>query len=102
MQYIVWIKDEYAETHTRRSCADLAAVKEEVERCVRTGCDPVVTVEVPYWVAISVGEVADVKKTIQEKSAAAVIKPVKGVKNEATQSETKSDSSPGTEGDSPV
>jgi len=63
MDYQVWIKDEFGDNYTKVDCGDLAAAKREIDKAVRTGGEPILTVEVPYELSIKTGEAgSEVKK----------------------------------------
>jgi len=70
MDYQVWIKDEFGDTYTKVDCGDLGAAKREVDIAVRKGGVPILTVEVPYSLAIKVEAVGTEKphrkETIEE------------------------------------
>ena len=59
MNYQVWTKNEYDAGYTKIDCDDVAAVKREVESSVRASQDPLVTIEVPYTMDITIGEIKD-------------------------------------------
>lgn len=80
MDYQVWLKDEYGETYTKVDCGDLPAAKRELDKAVREGKDPILTIEVPYELNIKVSEVG----------------------SEVTKTKTKSDKGPGGKGNSEV
>ena len=61
MDYQVWIKDEFGDTFTKVDCGDLVAAKREVDQAVRKGGEPILTVEVPYSLAIKVEAVGTEK-----------------------------------------
>ena len=64
MDYQVWIKEEYGDTYTKVDCGDLTAAKREIDKAVRTGGKPILTVEVPYELSIKTGEAgSEVKKS---------------------------------------
>ena len=81
MDYQVWTKDEYTEGWKKVDCGDAPAVQREIEKAVRAGKEPLVTLEVPYDVTIKLKE--------------ALI-------GEAKKSKTKLDKGPGAESDSEV
>ena len=56
MDYQVWIKEEFGDTYKKVDCGDLAAAKREIDKAVRTGGEPILTVEVPYELSIKTGE----------------------------------------------
>jgi len=62
MDYQVWIKDDYGDTYTKVDCGDLAAARRVIDEKVRTGGEPILTVEVPYELSIKVGEVGSEAK----------------------------------------
>ena len=57
MDYQVWTKDEYGDTYTKVDCGDLEAAKREIDKAVRSGREPILTIEVPYELSIKTGEV---------------------------------------------
>lgn len=63
MNYQVWSKEEYGELWKKVDCEDIAAAKGEIDKAVRAGGEPILTVEVPYELNIKVSEVgSEVKK----------------------------------------
>jgi len=63
MDYQVWIKEEFDERYTKVDCGDLPAAKREVDKAVRSGREPILTVGVPYELSIKTGEPgSEVKK----------------------------------------
>uniref|UniRef100_A0A6M3M233 Uncharacterized protein n=1 Tax=viral metagenome TaxID=1070528 RepID=A0A6M3M233_9ZZZZ len=69
MDYQVWIKEEFSENYTKVDCGDLPAAKREIDKAVRTGGEPILTVEVPYELSIKTGEVgSEVKKSATKPS----------------------------------
>jgi len=64
MDYQVWIKNEYDEGYTKVDCGDLGAAKREIDKAVRLGVEPILTIEIPYELNIKVSEVgSEVKKS---------------------------------------
>ena len=61
MDYQVWTKDEYGDTYTKVDCGDLEAARRELDKAVRAGREPTLTVEVPYSLAIKVEDVGTEK-----------------------------------------
>lgn len=57
MDYQVWIKEDFAEVYTKVECGDLPAVKRELDKAVRAGQEPILTVLVPYSIGIKIEEV---------------------------------------------
>jgi len=55
MGYIVWSKEQYAETWTRTDCADEAAVRAEVLRLLKQAGEVVVTLPIEYEVTVQLG-----------------------------------------------
>jgi len=102
MDYLVWTKEEYGELYKLATCGDLPAARREIDKAVRAGLEPTLTVEVPYELSIKVGEPGGVKlPTISVKE-----KYRKGIK-EVIESETKEDQAepdqgPGAPGNSQV
>ena len=63
MDYQVWIKTDYEEQYTKVDCGDLPAAKRELDKAVRKGQEPILTLEVPYELSIKTGEAgSEVKK----------------------------------------
>ena len=64
MDYQVWTKDEYTGWE-KVDCGDAAAVQREIEKAIRAGLEPLVTVEVPYDLNIKLKEalIGEVKKS---------------------------------------
>lgn len=68
MDYQVWTKNEYGEEWTKVVCGDLTAVRREIDKAVRAGGEPMLTVEVPYELSIKVSEVgSEVKESKTER-----------------------------------
>jgi len=61
MDYQVWSKAEFGDDYKRVDCGDLAAAKREIDQAVRKGGEPILTVEVPYSLAIKVEAVGTEK-----------------------------------------
>lgn len=57
MEYQVWTKEQYQEGYARVDCGDLDAARRELDKAVRAGGDPLLTVAVPYKLDIKVSEV---------------------------------------------
>lgn len=97
MDYQVWTKEEYGDNYTKVDCGDLPAVKRELDKAVRLGREPILTVEVPYSLAIKIEDVGT------EKPAHKVVKkePENKAKEESTseahQGKTGPGESPGAE-----
>ena len=87
MDYQVWIEDEYAHTWSKVDCGDLEAAKREVDKAVRAGANPLLTVEVPYTLNIKVGEIGS--ETSKGKA-----KPGKGSRAESESEVRSGDSGP--------
>lgn len=102
MDYQIWIKDEYQELYSKVDCGDLAAVKRELDKAVRAGGEPLLTVEILYELGIKVSEVGEEKKTPQEKYRDGIKDWKKRRDDEATESEAKHDKGAGGEGDGAV
>lgn len=62
MEYQVWTKDEFSEGYTKVDCGDLDAAKREIDKAVRVGAEPILTVEVPYKLSIKIEEAGAEKK----------------------------------------
>lgn len=97
MDYQVWIKDDFGDTYTKVDCGDLAAARRVIDTAVRTGGDPILTVEVPYSMSIKVEAVGTEKpkRKIGKKEMETEIKEEPEV--EASQSETEASEDPGAE-----
>lgn len=54
--YQVWQKADYAETWTKVDCGDKQAVIREIEKAWREGKEPLVTMVIPYEVAVKMKE----------------------------------------------
>lgn len=91
MNYQVWLKEEYEEVYRKVECGDLLAVKREIDKAVRAGQEPILTVEVPYTLGIKIEEVGAEKKTLKERFAAGVKEPKKEEPVETAESKTKPD-----------
>ena len=102
MEYQVWIKDEFGDTYTKVDCGDLAAAKREIDAAYKTGKDPMLTVEVPYSLAIKVEDVGAEKPRRRTTTKQPEEKTEKETKSEADKSETEPGESPGTESQSEV
>ncbi len=61
MDYQIWVKDEFGDTYTKVDCGDLAAAKRVVDTAVRAGKEPILTIEVPYSLAIKVEDIGTEK-----------------------------------------
>jgi len=97
MEYQVWTKDEFGETYTKVDCGDLVAAKREVDKAVRAGREPVLTVEVPYSLAIKVEAVGTEKPPHKETPKEPEHKREEEPKSEATQSTAAPGKGPGAE-----
>ena len=74
MDYQVWTKEDFGDTYKKVDCGDLGAVKRELDRAVRDGKEPLLTIEVPYELSIKIQEVgseAKKGKTKPDKGAGA-------------------------------
>ena len=91
MDYQVWIKDEYADGYKKVDCGDVAAAEREIDKAVRAGQEPILTVEVPYKLDIKVSAVGTEapKKPKPKKEPENKVEEVKEV--EAAESEAKPD-----------
>ncbi len=82
MDYQVWIKDEYEEKYTKVDCGDLSAAKREIDKAVRVGGEPILTVEVPYELSILTGEAgSEVKKDEPKHDKGARVKSESAVRS---------------------
>jgi len=95
MDYQVWIKEEFGDTYTKVDCGDLAAAKREVDRAVRVGAEPLLTVEVPYSVTIKVEAVGTEKPKHKETVAETEKRLKEEAEREASQGEAPADQGPG-------
>jgi len=97
MDYQVWIKEEFGDTYTKVDCGDILAAKRVIDEAVRTGGDPILTVEVPYSMSIKVEAVGTEKpqrKTGRKEPETEIKEEPKG---EASQGEAEASEDPGTE-----
>lgn len=67
MDYQVWTKEEFGDNYTKVDCGDLSAARREIDKAVRQGREPILTVEVPYELGIKVGEVGSEPKKSKAK-----------------------------------
>ena len=95
MDYQVWIKDEFGDTYTKVDCGDLAAAKREVDMAYRAGKEPILTVEVPYSLAIKVEAVGTEKPKRKETVKEIEERLKEESKSEASQSEAGAGKSTG-------
>ena len=56
MGFILWIRKEYDELYQKVDCEDVAAARVEIEKAVRAGGEPILTVAVDYELNIIVSE----------------------------------------------
>ena len=98
MDYQVWIKDEFEDKYTKVDCGDLAAAKREVDMAYRAGKEPILTVEVPYSLAIKVEAVGTEKPHHRETKAETEKRLKEEAKSEASQGEAEPGESTGAEG----
>ena len=54
MNYQVWHKDEFGDAFQKVDCPDIAAASIAIDKAVRAGGEPILTVEVPYSLAIKI------------------------------------------------
>jgi len=97
MDYQVWTKEEFSETYTKVDCGDLAAVRRELDKAVRKGGEPILTVEVPYSVAIKVEDVGAEGPKRKVTTKTPETKTEEAPKSETDQSETGAGEGPGAE-----
>ena len=90
MDYQVWIEEEFGDTYKKVDCGDLAAAKREIDAAYKTGKDPMLTVEVPYSLAIKVEEPGSAKPKRKTEPKTPESKTEEEPKSEASQSETES------------
>lgn len=93
MDYQVWIKDEFGDTYTKVDCGDLDAAKREVDRAVRVGAEPILTIEVPYSLAIKVEAMGTEKPKRRETVEETEKRLKEEAEREANQGEAKSSES---------
>ena len=93
MDYQLWIKEEFGDTYTKVDCGDLTAAKREVDKAVRAGAEPLLTVEVPYLLSIKVEAVGTEKPKRKMEGKEPGEHKKEESKSEAGQSETKPDQS---------
>lgn len=73
MDYQVWTKDEYVDTYTKVECGDLGAAKREIDQAYKRGLEPILTIVVPYSLAIKV-EPVGAEKPQETKLTKAILK----------------------------
>ena len=91
MDYQVWIKDEFGDTYTKVDCGDLAAAKREIDQAYKGGQEPILTVEVPYSLAIKVEDVGTEKPKRKVATKATETKAEEEPKRETAESKTQPD-----------
>jgi len=98
MDYQVWTKDEYEDKYTKVDCGDLPAAKREIDAAYKDGKDPILTVEVPYSLAIKIEEPGsgDSKRKVDAKKKETKEKEASG--SEASQGKAAADKDPRAEG----
>ena len=90
MNYQVWSKDEFGDTYNRVECEDIDTARRAIDKVVRTGGSPILTVEVPYSLAIKIEAVGS-EKPAPRVDPRTKFKPEKeDPKSEADQSEAGS------------
>ncbi|MBA7582282.1 hypothetical protein ES708_24210 [subsurface metagenome] len=97
MDYQVWTKEEFGETYTKVDCGDIAAARREVDKAVRAGAEPLLTVEVPYSLAIKVEEPGSGKPKSKVIKRTPETKGEEEPKSEASQGEAPAGEGPGAE-----
>lgn len=97
MDYQVWIKDEFEDKYTKAECGDLPAAKRMIDEAVRKGGEPILTVEVPYSLAIKVEEPGAVKPKFKREPKKPEESKKEESESEASQSKAEPDQSPGAE-----
>ncbi len=97
MDYQVWTKEEFQDGWGRTDCGDLIAAKRQLDKAVRAGLEPLLTVEVPFKLDIKVSEVGTEppKKPVHKKTAENKGEEV--AESEASQSEAGPGEDPGSE-----
>ena len=88
MDYQVWIKDESYQLYNKVDCGDLPAAKREIDKAVRAGLEPVLTIEVPYELGIKVGEVGKEAPKHKPKPTPPGDKVEEGAAHEAAEDKT--------------
>lgn len=86
MNYQVWTKDEYEEKWSKVDCGDLPAARREVDKAVRAGQEPLLTIEIPYELSIKVGEPGSEAPKPKKKGTISVEELKEETKVEATES----------------
>ena len=95
MNYQVWSKDEFGESYNKTDCPDIVAASKAIDKVVRAGGEPILTVEVPYSLAIKIEAVGS-EKPAPRVDPRTKFKPEKeDPKSEADQSEARSGESAG-------
>ncbi len=97
MDYQVWIKDEYQDTYIKVDCGDLPAARREIDKAVRIGGEPILTVEVPYSLSIKVEDVGTEKPKRKVGKQSPETEIEEETKSEANQGEAPADQNPGAE-----
>ena len=102
MDYQVWTKEEYGENYTLTVCGDLPAVRRELDKAVRAGKEPMLTIEVPYEHNIRIGEAGSVppKKKLEKTPPGKIEKEVS--ESETKEGKAQSDKVAGDKGNSEV
>lgn len=95
MDYQVWIKDEFGDTYKKVDCGDLPAAKRVIDEAVRTGGEPILTVEVPYELSIKVGEAGGEKPKRKREEKKPEESKKEEAESEANQGKTEANQGPG-------
>ena len=95
MNYQVWSKDEFGDTYNRVECEDIDTARRAIDKVVRTGGSPILTVEVPYSLAIKIEAVGSEKPTPTVDPRTKFKPDKEESKSEADQSETRPGESTG-------
>lgn len=95
MDYQVWIKDEYEQKYAKVDCGDLLAAKRVIDEAVRAGGEPILTVEVPYSLAIQVEPLGTEKSKHRGAKKETETKVEEEPKSEADQGEAEPSESTG-------
>jgi len=102
MDYQVWTKEEYGETYAKVDCGDLAAAKREIDQAYKRGLEPLLTVEVPYSLAIKVEPVGTEKPQRRAAKKETETTVEEESKSEASQSKTPASEGPRLEGEGEI
>lgn len=86
MDYTIWTKEEFGDSWKRQDAGDKGAAKRLILEEMKSGREPILTVEVPFDLKLEVGDPgAEVKKTRGKNDPPADDKPEEGSTNETDQ-----------------